>query len=69
MPINLRRIFPSVTLRNFAGYYNTTIQPVEQTFEEIVKELDTQLKEKITPEYCQKFINSNVSLEKIRLYE
>lgn len=64
VPINLRRIFPSVTLRNFAGYYNTTIQPVEQTFEEIVKELDTQLKEKITPEYCQKFINSNVSLEK-----
>lgn len=64
VPINLRKIFPSVTLRNFAGYYNTTVMPNEQTFEEIVRELDTQLKEKITPDYCQKFINSNVSLEK-----
>lgn len=64
VPINLRKMFPSVTLRNFAGYYNSTIQPVEQTFEEIAKELNSQLKEKITPEYCQKFINSNVSVEK-----
>lgn len=31
---------------------------------EVVKELDAQLKEKITPDYCQKFINSNVALEK-----
>ncbi|MBD5100298.1 MAG: hypothetical protein HDT29_03340 [Clostridiales bacterium] len=64
VPINLRKMFPSCTLRNFAGYYNTTTQPVEQTFEEIVKDIGAQLKEKITPEYCQKFINSNVSLEK-----
>lgn len=64
VPINLRKMFPSTTLRNFAGYYNTTIAPIEQTFEEVVKEIDSQLKEKITPSYCQKFINSNVSLEK-----
>ncbi len=65
VPINLRKIFPSVTLRNFAGYYNTTISPVEQTFEEVAATLDAQLKENITPDYCQKFINSNVSLEKV----
>lgn len=64
VPINLRRIFGSETLRNFAGYYNTNLTPEEKTFEEVVKELDAQLKEKITPDYCQKFINSNVALEK-----
>ena len=64
VPINLRKIFGSETLRNFAGYYNTNLSPEEKTFEEVVKELDAQLKEKITPDYCQKFINSNVSLEK-----
>ncbi len=64
VPINLRKIFGSETLRNFAGYYNTNLAPEEKTFEEVIKELDSQLKENITQEYCQKFINSNVSLEK-----
>ena len=64
VPINLRKMFPSCTLRNFAGYYNTTTWPIEQTFEEVVKDIGAQLKEKITPQFCQKFINSNVSLEK-----
>ncbi len=63
VPINLRKTFPSVTLRNFAGYYNADIAPVEQTFEQICQELGRQIKENISPEYCQKFINSNVSLE------
>lgn len=64
VPINLRKMMGSTTLRNFAGYYNTTLAFADWTFEDIVKELDSQLKEKITPDYCQKFINSNVSLEK-----
>ncbi len=64
VPINLRKIFGSSTLRNFAGYYNTTIEYGDWSFEDIVKELDAQLKGNITPEYCQKFINSNVALEK-----
>lgn len=64
VPINLRKIFGSTTLRNFAGYYNTTMPFGEWSFEEIVEYLDNQLKENITPEYCQKFINANVSLEK-----
>ena len=62
VPINLRKI--STTLRNFAGYYNTTLPFGEWSFEDIVANLDAQLKDNITPEYCQKFINSNVSLEK-----
>lgn len=64
VPINLRKIFGSTTLRNFAGYYNTTLPFGDWSFEDIIAELDKQLKENITPEYCQKFINSNVSLEK-----
>ena len=64
VPINLRKTLGSTTLRNFAGYYNTTIAGGEWKFEDIVAELDRQLKENITPEFCQKFINSNVSLEK-----
>lgn len=64
VPINLRKIFGSTTLRNFAGYYNTTLPFGEWTFEDVIAELDRQLKENITPDYCQKFINSNVSLEK-----
>ncbi len=64
VPINLRKIFGSTTLRNFAGYYNTTLPFGEWSFEDIVANLDAQLKDNITPEYCQKFINSNVSLEK-----
>ncbi len=64
VPINLRRMMGSTTLRNFAGYYNTTTPYGEWKFEEIVAELDGQLKENINEDYCQRFINSNVSLEK-----
>lgn len=64
VPINLRRIFGSTTLRNFAGYYNTTLPFGEWTFEDIVRQMDTQIRENITPDYCQRFINSNVALEK-----
>lgn len=63
VPINLRKTFPSVTVRNFAGYYNTCLKPGDYTFEEVCAEINRQVKENITPEYCQKFINSNVSLE------
>lgn len=64
VPINMRKMLGSTTLRNFAGYYNTTVKSGEWLFEDLVKELDTQLKDKITVDYCQRFINSNVSLEK-----
>lgn len=67
IPINLRKIFPSVTMRNFAGFFNTSIPPEEQTFEEICKSMTSQIKDYITPEYCQKFINSNVSIEQVPL--
>lgn len=67
IPINLRKIFPSVTMRNFAGFFNTSLSPEEQTFEEVCKEMNRQIKDFVTSEYCQKFINSNVSLEQVPL--
>lgn len=67
IPINLRKIFPSVTMRNFAGFFNTSIPPEEQTFEEICKSMTSQIKDYVTPDYCQKFINSNVSIEQVPL--
>ena len=62
--MKLRMILGGETWLNFPGFNNTNLTPEEKTFEEVVKELDAQLKEKITPDYCQKFINSNVALEK-----
>ncbi len=64
VPINLRKMLGSTTLRNFAGYYNTTTPYGDWKFEDIVAELDSQLKDNINEDYCQRFINSNVSLEK-----
>lgn len=64
VPINLRKFFPSITVRNFAGYINTCISPEDKSFEEVIAETDRQLKENINEEYCHKFINSNVSVEK-----
>lgn len=65
VPINLRKMMGSSTLRNFAGYFNTTIyNDAQLTFEEVLSKLDLQLKENINADYCGKFINSNVSLEK-----
>lgn len=65
VPINLRKMMGSVTMRNFAGYYNTTIYGKQDlSFEGVLQELDAQLKDKINKDYCQKFINSNVTLEK-----
>ena len=64
VPINLRKYMDSTTLRNFAGYFNTTLPLGDWRFEYIVSELDSQLKQCIDIDYCQKFINSNVSLEK-----
>ncbi len=64
IPINLRKFFPSITVRNFAGYINTCITPDDKSFDEVIKETQKQLGENINEEYCRKFINSNVSVEK-----
>lgn len=64
VPVNLRKFFPSITVRNFSGFINTQISADEKTFEEVCKQTGDFLRERITEEYCRKFINSNIAVEK-----
>ena len=66
VPVNLRSIFPSKTLRNFILY---TIPGVETkygdyTFEELCQSVQHQMKLQITPRRMAAIIASNVSSEK-----
>ena len=64
VPINLRKFFPSITVRNFSAYINTCISPEDTTLENIIAETDRQLRDNINEDYCHKFINGNVAVEK-----
>lgn len=66
IPVNLRKIFPSKTLRNFFTVVNVGVNVSENiSFETILKEISSQLKEKINKENLYKVIVSNIKLEKI----
>lgn len=61
VPVDLRRIHKSETLRNFILMYNVEHYPeVDATFEDVVMETKQQFA-MITPEYVQCFINKNVA--------
>lgn len=65
VPVNLRGIFPSETLRNFFGVVNIGEVVTEKvTFEELLSEVVSQLKEKTSEAYLQDNIAHNVRLEK-----
>ncbi|MBO5712921.1 MAG: hypothetical protein J6R88_01800 [Clostridia bacterium] len=51
VPVNMRKFYPSNTLRNFSMYCGVKI-PLNKdyTFSELIKEVDTQLKEKSSKE-------------------
>lgn len=60
VPINLRHFFQSKTLRNFAGDTILEFRPegrTDITYEEIIKSLSGTIKNRITKEYAQDFIN------------
>lgn len=66
IPVNLRKIFPSKTLRNFFTVVNVGVNVSENsTFEAILKEISSQLKEKINKENLYNVIAGNIKLEKI----
>jgi NRPS condensation-like uncharacterized protein len=68
VPVNLRKAFPSTTLRNFFGVVNVGMAVTrETTFDEIVQTVSRQLKEKTARESLQKSMSKNVLLEK-RMY-
>lgn len=66
VPVNLRRLFPSGTLRNFALYATTSIDPRlgEYSFDEITDIINHQLKLQITAKNMAAVIAKNVGDEK-----
>jgi NRPS condensation-like uncharacterized protein len=68
IPVNLRKQFPSKTLRNFFAVANIEMPIDAETIpSDIVKDITEQLKKKSNKSALQAFINENVSLEK-KLY-
>lgn len=66
IPVNLRRIFPSKTLRNFALYTTPEIDPRlgEYSFEEICKTVKHRMGLEIDPKQMSAKIATNVSSER-----
>jgi len=66
IPVNLRKMFPSESLRNFMLYANPGIDPRlgEYTFEEVCRLVHHQMKIMITPKNMAALIAKNVGDEK-----
>ncbi len=66
VPVNMRRYFPTKTLRNFSLYTNVGIDPKcgEYDFEHILKEISAMLKYKMQPKLLSAQMSSNVRDEK-----
>ena len=62
IPADLRQFFESESLRNFSGYLNIELPVKDYEFNELIETIRAELK-KITKEYMQGFINSNVSMQ------
>ena len=67
IPVNLRNLFPSKTLRNFVLYTTPGIDPKygEYTFDEICKSIYHQMNYEITPKKMSARIATNVGKEKV----
>ena len=63
IPVNLRQLFPSKTLRNFAMYTIPEIDPRlgEYTFAEICKVIQHKMGSEITPKHMSTVITTNVN--------
>ena len=66
IPVNLRRIFPSSTLRNFSSYVNPKLDTSlgEYTLEEIIREVKSQLSFKVNEKRLRSKFTGNVKAEK-----
>ncbi len=69
VPVNLRKLFPSKTLRNFALYATPGIDPAlgEYEFDEVCKIIQHQMKLQITEKNMSALIAANISSEKVFL--
>ena len=66
VPINLRKLFPSKTMRNFTYFANIggTVDHADEPLADTLLSIKTQLREKCVPESLIARINPNVSSEK-----
>lgn len=65
VPVNLRKFFPSETLRNFSLYIKATFAGKQEwTLEHMLEVTKQQFKQQLTKEDLQARINSNVAIEK-----
>ena len=67
LPVNLRRLFPSETLRNFALYTTPEIDPRlgEYSFDEVCRIITHHMGLTVTQKHMQKMIAANVSSEEL----
>ena len=64
IPVNLRRFFPSATIRNFSLYIKATFSTQKDwTLEEMLKETKEQFSKQLNQEDLHQRINSNVGIE------
>ncbi len=66
VPINMRRFYPSSTLRNFALFVNPGVEPEygEYTFEEIVHHVHHFMRLRLNEQYLNAVLSANVGNEK-----
>lgn len=69
VPTNLRRMFPSGSLRNFVLYVTPGIDPAlgEYSFEEVLHEVHNQMTLELTPKRMAARIYSNVKMERMMI--
>lgn len=67
VPTNLRRMFPSESLRNFVLYVTPGIDPKlgDYSFEEILREVHHQMSLELTPKRMAARIRANVKMEQM----
>ena len=67
IPVNLRRLFPSRTLRNFAMFTTPEIDPRlgEYSLQEICKVIHHQMGLEVTPKHMGRIIAANVGNERM----
>ena len=70
VPINLRPIFQSETLRNFSLYFLATVpqSTSEPTFEDILRHVQRQLREGVDPQLLRRMIHQNVSQAELPVF-
>lgn len=65
VPVNLRKIYPSVTMRNFVTFVRIVIKPNScKTLAEFVEEAKVQLNEKASKDKMDAFISTTVRAQK-----